>query len=133
LANTEKVVHLGTLEPVAVGVLPRVIARATRLAQFYFRRDKTDDAIIRFGCSTDTYDREGVATSPSAPPAVLDAATIEPYLQRFRGRFLQTPPPVSAKKIAGKPAYELVRKNIAVELAPVEVQVYELTLLGIDG
>ena len=58
---------------------------------------------------------------------------LEPYLQRFRGKFLQTPPPVSAKKVAGKPAYELARKNIAVELEPVEVQVYELTLLGIEG
>ena len=58
---------------------------------------------------------------------------LEPYLQRFRGKFLQTPPPVSAKKVAGRPAYELARKNIAVELAPVEVQVYELTVLGIEG
>ena len=56
-----------------------------------------------------------------------------PYLQRFRGKFLQTPPPVSAKKIAGRPAYELARKQIAVELEPVEVQVYELKLLGIEG
>src|SRR5258707_14845782 len=58
---------------------------------------------------------------------------LEPYLQRFRGKFLQTPPPVSAKKIAGRPAYELARKNIAVELAPVEVEVSELALLAAEG
>jgi tRNA pseudouridine55 synthase len=133
LANMKKVGHLGTLDPIATGVLPLVLGRATRLAQFYTRRDKVYEAIVRFGFSTDTYDRAGVATSPEVPPPSLDAEMIEPYLQRFRGKLLQTPPPVSAKKVAGRPAYELTRKNIAVELAPVEVQVYELTLLGIEG
>ena len=133
LANTKKVGHLGTLDPLATGVLPLVIGRATRLAQFYTRRDKVYDAIIRFGFSTDTYDRAGDATSPEVAAPALDEEMIEPYLQRFRGKLLQTPPPVSAKKVAGRPAYELARKNIAVELAPVEVHVYELTLLGIEG
>ena len=133
LANTKKVGHLGTLDPIATGVLPLVIERATRLAQFYVRRDKLYEAVIRFGLSTDTYDRAGVPTSPQTQPPALDAAMLEPYLQRFRGKFLQTPPPVSAKKVAGRPAYELARKNIAVELAPVEVQVYELTVMGIEG
>jgi tRNA pseudouridine55 synthase len=133
LANTKKVGHLGTLDPIATGVLPLVVGRATRLAQFYARRDKVYEAVIRFGFSTDTYDRAGVPTSPEAQPPTLDAGVLEPYLQRFRGKFLQTPPPVSAKKVAGKPAYELARKKIAVELAPVEVQVYELTALGIEG
>jgi tRNA pseudouridine55 synthase len=133
LANTKKVGHLGTLDPIATGILPLVIGRATRLAQFYTRRDKVYDAIVRFGFSTDTYDRAGVATSPEVAPPALDAELLEPYLQRFRGKLLQTPPPVSAKKVAGRPAYELARKKIAVELAPVEIQVYELTLLGIEG
>ncbi len=133
LADTKKVGHLGTLDPIATGVLPLVVGRATRLAQFYARRDKGYEAVIRFGFSTDTYDRAGVPTSDETPPPALDAAMLEPYLQRFRGKFLQTPPPVSAKKVAGRPAYELARKNIAVELAPVEVQVYELTVLGVEG
>ena len=133
LANTKKVGHLGTLDPIATGVLPLVVGRATRLAQFYARRDKVYEAVIRFGFSTDTYDRAGVPTSDETPPPALDAAMLEPYLQRFRGKLLQTPPPVSAKKVAGRPAYELARKNIAVELAPVEVQVYELTVLGVEG
>ena len=133
LANTKKVGHLGTLDPIATGVLPLVIGRATRLAQFYTRRDKVYEAIIRFGFSTDTHDRAGTPTSTEAPPPPLGAATLEPYLQRFRGKLLQTPPQVSAKKVAGRPAYELARKKIAVELAPVEVEVYELTLQGIEG
>jgi tRNA pseudouridine55 synthase len=132
-ANMKKVGHLGTLDPIATGVLPLVIGRATRLAQYYARRDKVYEAVIRFGFSTDTYDRAGTATSPEVAPPPLDAATLEPYLQRFRGKMLQAPPPVSAKKIGGKPAYELARKQIAVELAPVEVQVYELTLLSVEG
>jgi len=133
LANMKKVGHLGTLDPIATGVLPLVIGRATRLAQFYTHRDKVYEAIIRFGFSTDTYDRAGIATSPEVAPPAFDVEMLEPYLQRFRGKLLQTPPPVSAKKVAGRPAYELARKNITVELAPVEVQIYELTLLGIEG
>jgi tRNA pseudouridine55 synthase len=133
LSNMKKVGHLGTLDPIATGVLPLVIGRATRLAQFYTHRDKVYDAVIRFGFSTDTYDRAGVATSPEVAPPVFDAETIEPYLEQFRGKLLQTPPAVSAKKVDGRPAYELARKNIAVELTPVEVQIYELTLLGIEG
>jgi tRNA pseudouridine55 synthase len=133
LANTKKVGHLGTLDPIATGALPLVIGRATRLAQFYTRRDKVYEATIRFGWATDTYDRAGVAAGPEAPVPPLDSGSLEPHLARFRGKFLQTPPAVSAKKIAGKPAYELARKKIAVELTPVEVEVSELTLLGVDG
>src|SRR4051812_49795707 len=81
LANTKKVGHLGTLDPIATGVLPLVIGRATRLAQFYTRRDKVYEAMIRFGFSTDTYDRAGVATSPEADVPTLDASFLEPYLQ----------------------------------------------------
>src|SRR5258705_6699422 len=101
LANTKKIGHLGTLDPIATGVLPLVIGRATRLAQFYTRRDKVYEATIRFGFSTDTYDRAGAATSTESTPPALTADTIEPCLAPFRGKFLQTPPPVSAKKIAG--------------------------------
>jgi len=133
LAGTKKVGHLGTLDPIATGVLPLVVGRATRLAQFYARRDKVYEAVVRFGFSTDTYDRAGAITGPAVEVPALDASIIEPHLQRFRGKFLQTPPAVSAKKIAGRPSYELARKNIAVDLAPVEVQVYELTLLAVEG
>src|SRR5882762_2419285 len=73
LANTKKVGHLGTLDPIATGVLPLVIDRATRLAQFYPRRDKVYEAVVRFGFSTDTYDRAGVPASPVVEVPPLDA------------------------------------------------------------
>lgn len=132
LAGTKRVGHLGTLDPIATGVLPLVLGRATRLAQFYTRSDKIYEGVVRFGWSTDTYDRAGVPTSEKQEVR-LDAAALEPLLDRFRGAFLQTPPPVSAKKVDGRRAYELARQAVAVELAPVPVQVYELTILGIDG
>src|SRR5258708_3284872 len=76
LANTRKVGHLGTLDPMATGVLPLVIGRATRLAQFYVRSDKVYDARVRFGYSTDTYDAEGTATSVPVDP-VLEREALE--------------------------------------------------------
>ncbi len=132
LANTRKVGHLGTLDPMATGVLPLVVGRATRLAQFYLRSDKVYDARVRFGYSTDTYDREGTATSSPMEP-VLKREILEPRLEVLRGEFLLRPPPVSAKKIQGVPAYRLARQQIKVELKPVPVHVYELKLVEIEG
>lgn len=132
IAGTKRVGHLGTLDPIATGVLPVVIGRATRLAQYYTRSEKIYEGVVRFGWSTDTYDRAGTPTSPVVEPH-LEAAALEEYLERFRGEFLQTPPPVSAKKIAGKRAYELARNSVAVELEPVKIQVYELVVLDWDG
>jgi tRNA pseudouridine55 synthase len=132
LANTRKVGHLGTLDPMATGVLPLVIGRATRLAQFYMRSDKVYDARVRFGYSTDTYDAEGAAASEPVEP-VLEREALERQLTAFQGEFLLKPPAVSAKKIQGVPAYRLARKQIDVEMKPVPVHVYELKLLEIDG
>jgi tRNA pseudouridine55 synthase len=132
LANTRRVGHLGTLDPIATGVLPLVIGRATRLAQFYTKNDKSYDAVIRFGYSTSTYDAEGQATSPDIEPR-LERARIEEIFANFRGTIDQTPPPVSAKKIAGTPAYKLARKNAPVELPPVQVSVYSLDIDSVEG
>jgi tRNA pseudouridine55 synthase len=132
LAGTRKVGHLGTLDPGATGVLPLVIGRATRLAQFFTRNDKTYQGVIHFGYSTDSYDMDGVATSPETP-VTLDRQALETLLARFRGEIQQVPPPVSAKKVAGRPAYELARKGQPVELEPVTVKVYELQLLSVEG
>jgi|SRR5579871_1478335 len=132
IANTKRVGHLGTLDPIATGVLPVVVGRATRLAQFYVRSDKIYEGIVRFGWSTDTYDRAGEPTTEKLELRVT-AEDLEPLLDRFRGEFLQTPPPVSAKKIEGRRAYELARQAVAVELEPVKVHVYELTLLEVNG
>lgn len=132
LAKTRKVGHLGTLDPIATGVLPLVIGRATRLAQFFSASEKSYRGRICFGWATDTYDRQGAPTSPPAEPHVTPQE-LEAALAGFRGTMLQTPPPFSAKKVAGTPAYKLARKQLPVELQPVEVQVHALELIEFDG
>jgi tRNA pseudouridine55 synthase len=132
IAKTKKVGHLGTLDPIATGVLPLVIERATRLAQFYTRSDKIYDGLVRFGWSTSSYDRAGEPASEKVEVR-LTAEELESALEKFRGEFYQRPPAVSAKKVEGRRSYELARKNIAVELEPVRVNVYELTLLELSG
>lgn len=133
LANTKKVGHLGTLDPMATGVLPVVIGKATRLQQFFVRNEKVYEGVIRFGFATDSYDRDGVATTEERTDFVPTVIGLEPLLDAFRGTFDQTPPPVSAKKVGGKKAYELARQNIAVELKPVTVTISALDLLRVDG
>lgn len=131
IAGTRKVGHLGTLDPLATGVLPLVIGRATRLAQFFTLNQKTYEGTIHFGFSTDSYDGDGTPTSPELP-ITLDRNTLDPLLEEFRGELLQVPPAVSAKKIAGRPAYELARKSLPVNLPAVQVHVHELVVLDIS-
>jgi tRNA pseudouridine55 synthase len=128
LANTRKVGHLGTLDPIATGVLPVLVGRATRLAQFYGRAEKRYEGVVHFGYATTTYDVEGEPTSPEIA-TVLRRDDVEAALARFRGKIMQTPPPVSAKKIQGVPAYKLARQNVAVELEPVEVEIFSIELV----
>ena len=107
--GVSRIGHTGTLDPMATGVLPLVIGRATRLAQFLTASDKSYEATIAFGQTTDTYDAKGRAmTACDRRPTrgELDAA-----LQRFRGEFEQTPPAFSAKNIDGERSYELARKS----------------------
>ena len=132
IAGTKKVGHLGTLDPAATGVLPLLLNRATRLAQFFTHNDKIYEGVIRFGWSTDTYDAEGEPTSPQTE-VTIERDQLEQILDGSRGVIQQKPPPVSAKKIDGRPAYELVRKHIAVEMKPVEVTVYSLDVLWLEG
>jgi tRNA pseudouridine55 synthase len=130
VAKTKKVGHLGTLDPIATGVLPLVVGRATRLAQFYTRSDKIYEGVVQFGWSTTTYDRAGEATSDRVEVALV-ADALRAALERFQGEIQQVPPPVSAKKVGGKRAYELARQAVAVELAPVPVEVYEIAVLEV--
>ena len=132
LAGMKKIGHLGTLDPLATGVLPLLLGRATRLARFFTRNDKTYEGVIRFGFSTNTCDAAGEPSGPDLNPAVALDALLH-ILDRFRGAFLQTPPAVSAKKVDGRKAYELARKHILVELKAVEVTVHSLDLLALDG
>ncbi len=132
LTGIRRVGHLGTLDPIATGVLPLAIGRATRLAQFFLHRDKTYEAVLRFGFATDTYDRAGQPTGPEVP-VTLDRAQLEEMVSAYRGEFDQAPPPISAKKVHGVAAYKLARKQQPVELAPVRVRVDEFTLLDVEG
>jgi tRNA pseudouridine55 synthase len=113
----------------ATGVLPLVIGSFTRLAQFYLSSEKTYEGTIRFGFSTDTYDAEGEATSEPKDVA-LSREELERVAGRFRGVISQNPPPYSAKKIKGVPAYKLARKQKEVRLEPVQVEIKELEILA---
>jgi tRNA pseudouridine55 synthase len=124
--------HLGTLDPLATGVLVLLLGRATRLAQFYAGRRKRYHTTFRFGFATDTYDADGAALGPDTAPQ-LDRAEIERLAAERVGRYPQMPPPYSAKKIHGRPAHELARKNKPVELKEVEVEVYDFHLNEISG
>ncbi len=132
LTGIRRIGHLGTLDPMATGVLPLAIGTATRLAQFYLRSDKTYDAVVRFGCTTDSYDRDGAPTSPVSEP-VIHREQLESALEEFKGLIQQTPPPISAKKVGGVPAYKLARKHLPVDLKPVEVTISSIELLALEG
>jgi tRNA pseudouridine55 synthase len=132
IAGTKRVGHLGTLDPIATGVLPLMIGQATRLARFWEGSEKAYEAVVRFGFATSTYDRTGEPCGLKTEPAI-PAEQIEACLAPLRGEIEQVPPAVSAKKVNGVPAYKLARKDIHVELAPVKVSIYELTLLEAGG
>jgi len=128
LAGTKRVGHLGTLDPMATGLLGWSAA-GDRDWPVLRNAGKTYLAEIALGLVSDTYDAEGVSPRPARVPP--DAAIAE-ALEQFTGRFWQTPPAVSAKKIGGVPAYKLARKQIPVELKAVEVEVTRLEVRGIS-
>jgi tRNA pseudouridine55 synthase len=132
LAGFRQIGHLGTLDPLATGVLVLLLGKATRLVRFYSGRRKRYTAAFRFGYATNTYDTEGTPQGPDAPP-VLDHELLQRLATESLGRFDQMPPIFSAKKIHGRPAYELARKNQVVELKAVPVELFEYRLLEIDG
>jgi tRNA pseudouridine55 synthase len=116
----------------ATGVLPLVIGNFTRLAQFYGTSEKTYEGTIHFGFSTDTYDAEG---EPTCAPTqiVLNQGEVEAAAARFRGVIQQMPPPFSAKKIKGVPAYKLARRQKEVVLQPVQVEVKKFEILSVEA
>jgi len=126
--RTSKVGHLGTLDPMATGVLPVSIGKATRLAQFLPTFPKEYEGQIRFGFSTTTYDREG---TPTSDPRPLDrtADDVQKAMRQSIGTIDQVPPPFSAKKIGGVPSYKLARANQPVEIAPSRVEIKEFELV----
>jgi tRNA pseudouridine55 synthase len=127
ITQERSVGHLGTLDPMATGVLPLLLGKFTRLAQFFGDVEKEYEGTIRFGWPTDTYDAEGEPLD-SEKPANFSEAELEAAVASLSGRIQQMPPVFSAKKIAGVPAYKLARKGEAPELKAVEVEVAEFRL-----
>ena len=123
--------HLGTLDPLATGLLPLLTGNLTRLAQFYTSSEKTYEGVIRFGFATDTYDSDGELIGPTQIVNVVLEQIIE-LATRFVGRIDQMPPPFSAKKIKGVPAYKLARKHQDVPLKAVPVEIKEFEILGVE-
>jgi tRNA pseudouridine55 synthase len=132
LAGFRHVGHLGTLDPLATGVLVILLGRATRLARFFSVRRKRYTCAVYFGFATDTYDADGEPAGPDAHPA-LDPDQLREIASRLTGRIMQTPPPFSAKKVGGRPAHELARRHKAVSLEPVKVEVFEFRLTAVEG
>jgi tRNA pseudouridine55 synthase len=132
LLDERSVGHLGTLDPMATGVLPLVVGRMTRLAQFYTTSEKSYEGEIRFGFATDTYDAEGEAIGPIREVR-LSPEDVRAAAAKFLGPIDQMPPPFSAKKIAGVPAYKLARKKKEVTLTAVKVEIRELEIVTVEG
>jgi len=139
-----KVGHLGTLDPLATGVLPLVVGRATRLASLLASASKQYDAVIRLGLVTDTYDITGTVVGGSEAPGSavriagvgerhLSCETVTLAASGFVGSYQQRPPPFSAKKIDGVRAYDLARRRRPVNMRSVPVSVDALTVLSVDG
>jgi tRNA pseudouridine55 synthase len=132
LANERSVGHLGTLDPMATGVLPLVLGRMTRLAQFYSAAEKAYEGEIRFGFATDTYDAEGEPVGQHKPVG-FTLEQLRAAAAIFRGAVEQVPPPFSAKKIGGVPAYKLAREKKDIDLKPIKVEIREFEILHVDG
>lgn len=124
--------HLGTLDPTATGVLPLLLGKFTRLAQYFSSAEKSYIGTIRFGFATDTFDADGKPAGPDlAPDLTLDA--VRAAAARFHGVIEQMPPPYSAKKISGTPAYKLAREGKPVELKAVTIHIHGFEIISLIG
>jgi len=128
----QSVGHLGTLDPMATGVLPLLLGKYTRLAQFLNASEKAYTGAIRFGFATDTYDAEGTPAGGVVSPD-LSMEKVRAAAARFVGEIEQMPPPYSAKKIDGKPAYKLAREGRTPELKPVRIVVDAFEIESVEG
>ena len=126
--ETRRIGHGGTLDPMATGVLPVFVGRATRGVEFFEHAEKTYEALLLPGVVTDTEDVTG--TVLERHPAALTEAAVEAVLPRFRGEILQIPPMYSALKVNGQKLCDLARKGQTVERKPRPVTIHELAFLG---
>jgi tRNA pseudouridine55 synthase len=124
--------HLGTLDPMATGVLPLLLGRFTRLAQYFNSAEKSYTGTIRFGFATDTYDADGERVGALSEPA-LALEQVRAAAVRFHGEIEQMPPQYSAKKVGGVPAYKLAREGKPAELKPSLIRIASFEIVALDG
>lgn len=126
--NVKKIGHMGTLDPMAEGVLPIAIGKATRMFDYSLDKEKTYIAQFTFGATTNTLDADGeIAEITNKIPTLLE---IEKALPSFFGKINQIPPQFSAKKVNGKCAYDFARNGEMVDLKPKEIEIYDIKLLN---
>ena len=136
ITGEQSIGHMGTLDPMATGVLPLMMGKFTRLAQFFSAAEKSYAGTIRFGFATDTYDAEGESAGPDRWAEFAQKVTLERVraaATRFRGEMKQMPPPFSAKKIDGRPAYKLAREGKPVQLKPARVCIDAFVIETMEG
>jgi len=132
-ATGEKSVgHLGTLDPMATGVLPLLLGKYTRLAQFFGQAEKQYTGTIRFGFATDTFDAEGEPAG-QAHPLTCSLDELRALAERFHGELDQMPPVFSAKKINGVPAHKLARQGKEVPVKPARITIHNFALTSLEG
>jgi len=129
--NTRRIGHGGTLDPMATGVLPVFVGRATRGVEFFEHAEKTYEATLRLGLTTDTEDITGTVLQEKA--VSVSQAEFLGILDRFRGEILQVPPMYSALKVNGQKLCDLARKGKEVERKSRPITIFELTCLSFDG
>jgi tRNA pseudouridine55 synthase len=136
ITGEQSIGHLGTLDPMATGVLPLLLGKFTRLAQYFSAAEKSYTGSIRFGFATDTYDAEGEPTSLDYWPDAAATLTLERVrvaASRFHGEMDQMPPQFSAKKVDGQPAYKLAREGKPVQLKPARVRIDAFVIEALEG
>jgi tRNA pseudouridine55 synthase len=124
--------HLGTLDPMATGVLPLLLGKYTRLAQFFGQADKHYTGQIRFGFATDSFDADGVAVT-DARPLTQSFEVLRALARRFHGEMDQLPPIFSAKKINGVAAHKLARAGAEVAVKPARITIHSFELTSLEG
>ena len=129
--NTRRIGHGGTLDPMATGVLPVFVDRATRGVEFFEHAEKTYETVLRLGLTTDTEDVTGTVLTEQ--DAFVTGEMLEEVLEKFRGQIMQVPPMYSALKINGQKLCDLARKGREVERQPRPITIHELTLLGMEA
>ena len=136
ITGEQSIGHLGTLDPMATGVLPLLMGKFTRLAQYFSDAGKSYTGSIRFGFATDTYDAEGEPGGRDLWPeaaAMLTLETVREAATRFHGEMEQMPPQFSAKKVDGQPAYKSAREGKPVQLKPARVRIDAFVIDALEG